>query len=153
MRTAQARLKPGDVLQIPSDSHFAYLHYLGKHQKYGDAVVVRRHLHESQTLITSEFFADGYVTFYPAPLALAHGLAEVVAHLPPAAVPTTLRRAGRRSGTRVETWIIEDGSRAVVRGALSDDELRLPIAGIWNHDYLMQRIAEGWNPVESRDGT
>lgn len=153
MAIVRTKLKPGDVLQISSGSDFAYLHYLGKHQKYGGAVAVKPNLHEAQALFTNEFFADSYVTFYPATAAFAHGLVKVVGHLPPVAVPTTLRRAGRRVDRRVETWIIEDGSREVVRGTLSDDELRLPIAGIWNHDYLMQRIAEGWNPVNCRDRT
>lgn len=153
MTTQRNKLKAGDVLEFPVGNRFAYLHYIGKHPEYGEAVIVCPRLVERQTSMDSGFFADGYVTFYPAALAPAHGLAEVVAHLPPPGVPTRLRRAGRRSGIRVETWIIEDGSREVVKSALSEEELRLPIAGIWNHDYLIQRIAEGWNPMnEGRGG-
>lgn len=51
------------------------------------------------------------------------------------------------SGRRIITWIIEDGSREVVKANLSEEELRLPIAAIWNHEFLIQRIAEGWNPM------
>lgn len=147
MAPQRTRVKGGDVLQLRAGDRFAYLHYIGKHPEYGDAVLVSPGLQERQTSVARENFVSGYVAFYPAAAGVAQGLVEVVAHLPPPNLPERLRRAGARSGRRVDTWIIEDGSREVVRTKLSEDELRLPIAAIWNHELLVQRIAEGWNPM------
>src|SRR5262245_57227834 len=126
------RIKAGDVLQVCVAGRFAYLHYIGKHPEYGDAVVVSPRIRERQTSLSSDNFSDGYVTFYPAAAAVAQGLVEVVGHLPPPTVPGRLRRAGARYGRQVETWIIEDGGREVVKSKLSEEDLRLPIAAIWN---------------------
>jgi hypothetical protein len=147
MATQRARVKAGDVLRLRAGERFAYLHYIGKHPEYGDAVLVSPKLHELQASVASAIFAGGYVIFYPAAAAVAQGLVEVVAHLPPPSLPERLRRAGARSGRRVDTWIIEGGAREVVKAKLSEEDLRLPIAAIWNHELLVQRIAEGWNPM------
>lgn len=146
MATQRKRVKAGDVLELKAGNRFAYLHYLGKHPEYGDAVLVSRRLQDRQAAVTGENFSAGYVAFYPVTAAVAQGLVEVVAHLPPPDLPERLRRAGARSGRRVDTWIIEDGSREVVKAKLSEEELRLPIAAIWNHELLVQRIDEDWNP-------
>jgi hypothetical protein len=52
----------------------------------------------------------------------------------------------------VDSWIIEDASGEVTKAKLSEEELRLPIAAIWNHELLVQRLAEGWTPVEEGCG-
>lgn len=91
--TRRSRLSPGDVLQYRDGSRFGYLHYLCKHPKYGDAVLVSPKFQEQEIAVAGDFFADGYVTFYTAALAAAKGLVEVVAHLPPPSIPTRLRRA------------------------------------------------------------
>lgn len=153
MATQRTRVKVGDVLQLRAGDRFACLHYIGKHPEYGDAVLVSPKLQERQVSVTSENFAGGYVAFYPAAAAAAQGLVEVIAHLPSPSLPDRLRRAGARSGRRVDTWIIEDGAREVVKVTLSEDELRLPIAAIWNHELLVQRIAEGWNPTNEGRGS
>lgn len=153
MATQRKRVKAGDVLELKAGDRFAYLHYIGKHPEYGDAVLVNPRLRERQASVTGENFSGGYVAFYPVTAAVAQGLVDVVAHLPPPNLPERLRRAGARSGRRVDTWIIEDGSREVVKAKLSEEELRLPIAAIWNHELLVQRIAEGWNPTQEGRGS
>lgn len=152
MATQRKRAKAGDVLELKAGDRFAYLHFVGKHPEYGDAVVVNPGLREQPETVSAEFFANGYVTFYPVAAAVAQGLVEVVAHLPPPKLPERLRRAGARSGRHVDTWIIETGSGDVVKAKLSDEELRLPIAAIWNHELLVQRIAEGWTPAQEGRG-
>lgn len=152
MATQRGRLKSGEVLELAAGNRFAYLHYIGKHPEYGDAVLVSPKLHERQNAVTNEMFSNGYVAFYPVAAAIAQGLVHVVGHLPPPNIPQRLRRAGARSGRRVDTWIIESDSGEVVRTKLSEDEQRLPIAAIWNHDLLVQRIAEGWTPTQEGHG-
>lgn len=150
MTERRKRAKPGDILELRVDDHFAYLHYIGKHPEYGDAILVGSLLKERQASITAQIFSRGYVAFYPAVSAVAQGLVEVVAQLPPPKLPERLRRAGARSGSCVDTWIIEDESGEIVKAQLSEEELRLPIAAIWNHELLVQRISEDWDP--SREG-
>jgi hypothetical protein len=150
---AYKRAKVGDVLELEAGNRFAYLHYIGKHPEYGDAVLVNPRLQERQTSVTANIFSDAYVAFYPVTAAVSQGLVEVVTHLPPPTLPNRLRRAGARSGRRVDTWVIEDGSREVVKAKLTDEELRLPIAAIWNHELLVQRIAEGWIPAQEGRGS
>jgi hypothetical protein len=89
------------------------------------------------------------MAFYPATAAVAQGLVEVIGYLPPPELPQRLRRPGARSGLRIDTWIIENGTgETAVRSRLSEDEVRLPIAVIWNHEFLIQRNAEGWDPAQ-----
>jgi RHS repeat-associated protein len=146
------RAKPGDVLEVVApDGGVIYLHYLGKHPEYGDAIAVAPGKRARRAAVSADLFRDAYVTFYPAVSAVARGFATVVGQLPSRGLPGRMRRAGAREGTRVATWIIEDGSREVLKEALSDEERRLPIAAVWNHEFLIQRVSEGWRP--EREGT
>ena len=140
------RLSPGDVLDLAAPDGHIYLHYLGRHAEYGDGVAVCPTKQAASTPVRSELFRFAYVAFYPASAAVAQGLAAVVAQLPATCLPKVLRRPGVRSGRKVETWIIEDGIREVVRQELSDEERSLPIAVIWNHELLIQRVTQGWRP-------
>src|SRR5262249_1505661 len=100
----------------------------------------------SRVGVDADLFRDGYVTFFPAVAAVAQGLASIVGHLPSPGLPRRMRRPGARSATKVETWIIEDGSNEVMKRVLSDAERRPPIGVIWNRDLLLARVSEGWRP-------
>lgn len=150
MSIQRKRARAGDVLLLKVAGGVAYLHYLGRHSVYGDAVLVSRRFDEAQAAITDETFSEGYVTFYPVTAAVAQNLVEVVSHRSPPRLPSRLRRAGARSGRRVDTWIIEDGGKETVKMKLSDEDWQLPIAAIWNHEFLAQRVAEGWHPAQER---
>jgi len=140
------RLKPGDILQLEVAGGFAYLQYLGKHQDYGDAVQVSPARPQPWSRDQPNSLRFAYVTFYPATAAMNQGLVEIVGHAAAPAVPRQLRRAGARADGNVKTWVIEDGSNDVAKPKLSADELQLPIAAIWNHEMLVQRIATNWDP-------
>jgi len=141
------RAKPGDVLEVTTpDGAAVYLHYLGKHQDYGDGVAVCPTKQAAHVEVSGELFRGGYVTFFPVVAAVTQGLASVVGHLPSPGLPKRVRRPGARSGNKVETWIIEEGSTEIVRRVLSETERQLPIAVIWNRDLLVQRVSEGWRP-------
>lgn len=65
--------------------------------------------------------------------------------LPPG-LPERWRRAGALKGREVLTWIIEEPSGEVVKRTLSEEERRLPIAQIWTHAFLIDRVSQGWRP-------
>lgn len=148
MTKRNGRVQPGDVVEFEVEGRFSYLHYIGKHPAYGDAVVVKPGFEEHRLAVDAQMFTRGYITFYPLNAALRHALVRVIGHLPPPRVPNRLRRAGVRRGGRVETWIIEDGTSEVLKTTLSEEELRIPIASLWNHEFLIQRVLEGWTPEQ-----
>jgi hypothetical protein len=149
---ARKRLTIGDVLAVQAGDRLAYVQYIGSHPEYGDAILVSPMLHERAVPVTSDLFADGYVTFYPAKAAANQRLVELIDNLPSPPLPDRLRRAGKRSGGRVDTWIIEDSKRETAKSRFSNDERKLPIAAIWNHALLVQRLVERWDPtLESKD--
>lgn len=139
------KLRSGDVLEVRLPEGFGYLLYLGQHPEYGDAVTVSSSYRQRPSVIEA-LFDGGYVALYPARAAVTQGLVELVGNAPARPVPRALRRAGVRSGRTVETWIIEDGSGETIKRNLSQHERRIPIAAIWNHEILVQRIVEGWRP-------
>jgi len=148
MITRSKRAKLGDVVRFKTPKGFAYLQFIGRHPEYGDAVLVSSDLHGELNDISAEIFRDSYVTFYPLSAAVAQGLVEVTSNLTPPKMPNRFRRAGARFGDRISTWIVEDGSSETVKARLSDEDLRLPIAAIWNHEFLTQRLMERWNPLK-----
>ena len=146
------RAKPGDILQVTTPDGLIYAHYLGRHPEYGDAIAVCPTKQTAAVPVSAELFRGGYVIFYPAVMSASRGLAAVVGHLSSPGLPKRMRRPGVRSGRKVETWIIEDDSRETVKEELSDEDRQLPIAVIWNHELLVQRVAEGWRPeMEGHD--
>ena len=97
--------------------------------------------------LTPALFRDAYVTFYPVATAVARGFVEVIGTLVSGGMPHRFRRpeAISRDG-KVMTWIIEDDSSEVLRLELTPEERRLPIAEIWNHEMLIDRILHQWRP-------
>jgi hypothetical protein len=142
------RARPGDILEVKLPDGLAYLHYVGKHPDYGDAIVVSPTKHQTRPGATDHLFDDGYVTFYPVTAAVHQGFVTVIGHakVPPHVPPTRFRRPGVYSERGVETWVIEDETGDQVRTKLSDAERLLPIAAIWNHEFLLGRIDSGWRP-------
>jgi len=145
------RARVGDVLEIVVPEGQIYLHYLGVHLDYGDGVKVCPTRFQSPVAVAENLFRDSFVVFYPARVAVTRGLAKVVGHLSSSGLPRRVRRPVGRSVKDVRTWVIEEGIREEVKHDLSDEELRLPLGEIWNHEFLVQRVLEGWRPeIEAR---
>ena len=145
---AKRTLRPGDVLEVRLANGLGCLLYVGAHAEYGDAIKVSPVVARERPSVSLGLFERGYITFYPARAALAQGLVKTVGSLPAPSLPNVLRRAGARSRCNVETWIIEDESGETVTRTLTRTQRQIPIAAIWNHEFLVQRIAEGWRPEE-----
>jgi len=146
MAQMRKRLVGGEILEVTVGNRFGYVQFLGEHRDYGDAVLVNPELHDRQARFASDFFATGYVTFYPACQAVSSKLVEVVAQSSPPRLPKRFRRPKAERDGEVESWVIEGGWRNVVKQTLTDEERKLPIAGVWNHESLRDKIASGWTP-------
>lgn len=161
------RLRSGDVLEVefpkvpsPSvafpDGGFGYLTYVGKHHENGEAIRVCPRVFQERPVIAEGLFADGYIVFYPANLAIKQKLATVVGTLAPVAMPTSFRRGPFRIGGVTLPYQIDvyDGMNrtTVVRHSLSDEEKKLNISSHYNHEGLLMAIFKGWRPEwESAD--
>jgi hypothetical protein len=146
MAYMRKRLVGGEILEVPVGNRFGYVQFLGEHREYGEAILVNPELHDRQARFTSAFFSTGYVTFYPACDAVTQKRMEVVAQSSPPQLPKRFRRPKAEHDGAVESWVIEGGWRNVVKQTLTDEERKLPIAGVWNHEFLRQQIANGWTP-------
>jgi hypothetical protein len=146
MARIRKRLVGGEILEVPVGKRFGYVQFLGEHREYGDAILVSPVLHDRQAHFATGFFSTGYVTFYPAALSVSSKLVEVVAQSSPPSLPKRFRRPKVEREGAVESWVIEGGWRDVVRQNLTDEERKLPIAGVWNHQFLREQIAKGWTP-------
>jgi hypothetical protein len=94
---------------------------------------------------------DGYFAFYPVHTALRQKLVAKVGFIESAVrlVPTRWRNALDFNPDRsVARWFISDGSSRELRRDidLTPEKRALPIADVWNHEYLCARIREGWRP-------
>lgn len=153
MTALRRTLGSGDLLEIRSAEGVAYVQVVGKHPEYGFAVYVFPRFYpdrlEDFGKLTQE---EGYVAFYPAQAAAREGLVKIVGHgqLPfGIEVPAKLRRAGARAPSgEVLTWVIEDGGQESVRKQLQEGEKQIPIAAIWNHELLVERISNRWRPEQ-----
>jgi hypothetical protein len=96
--------------------------------------------------IAPGLFASGYLIFYPANVALSFGLVKVVGNLGTVAPPVRLRRPIIGSTGKIVSWVIENGETTVVKKILSEEERTLPLAEIWNHEFLQERIFDCWLP-------
>jgi hypothetical protein len=146
MAYMRKRLVGGEILEVPVGNRFGYVQFLGEHREYGDAILVNPALHDRQAHFPTGFFSKGYVTFYPAANSVSRKLVEVVAQSSPPRLPKRFRRPRAETDGAVESWVIEGGWRNVVKQTLTDEERKLPIAGIWNHEFLRTQIEKGWTP-------
>jgi hypothetical protein len=157
------RLRSGDVLEIefpkvPSpelvfpDGGFGYLTYVGKDHHKCDAVRVRPGILYERPSITEQLFADSYILFYPANLALRHKLVTVVGKLAPVPMPTVFRRSGWiERGGKITSWFIDDENGTTTVGSLTDEQKKINIAVHVNHEALLYQISKNWKPEKSVD--
>jgi hypothetical protein len=152
-QTNRNALRVGDILEISTSKGLAHVQYVGKHAEYGDVIRVIPGLIEREgTDLFAEFTTvEGYLAFYPVHAAMLKRLVRITCSCPlptKFAVPETVRRAGARGRQgAVLTWVIEksDGNERMLE-KLTDSERLLPIAAIWNHELLIQRISDNWTP-------
>jgi hypothetical protein len=145
------RIRRGQIIEVVTPRGLAYVQYVSRHRKYGDTIRALPGLFGARPKDFSGLARKhAYFAFYPVGAAVTRGFVAPVAT---EAIPTDLeepRRMRRRGAIsrdgRVLAWLIVEGDHEVLRHELSDEEKRLPIASIWNHAYLVDRLAEEWSP-------
>jgi len=157
------RLRSGDVLEVefpkvPSPTiafpggGYGYLTYVGKHPHHGDAVRVRPGILHERPPITEALFANSYITFYLANLALKHKLVTVIGKLAPVSMPTVFRRPGWiERGGKITSWLIDDENGTTKVGSLTDEQKKINIGGSVNHEALLYQMSKNWKPEKSVD--
>jgi len=144
------------MLELRTPRGLAYLQYVGRHPLYGDAIRVFKGFHTERPAKPGALARGaGYYIFYPAQAAVRppNALLQVVATDVPFAkgvgVPHELRRSGMIDGHgKTLTWIIERHGVDTVRRNLTAAERRLPICATWNHEMLVDRVTEEWDPSQ-----
>jgi hypothetical protein len=149
---SRKRARPGDILEVATPRGLTYVQYTAKHPEYGAAIRVfpglffKARPQDWSPLLTHA----SYFTFYPVGTAVSQGAVEIVANLPlppEGGLPTRFRRAGWRTKEgKVTLWFICEGGQETRRTELSEEEKKLPIASIWNHEFLVHRLVEEWRP-------
>lgn len=139
----------GDILEVTLPAGVAYVSYAGKNESLGDAIwVVPRVLPAPTTDWKAVFAGEGYFAFYPANAAVRRRLVRKVGHSIDAMhlVPAKRRNVANVDATgTVTSWVITEGTTRVPRSdaELDESERQLPVADIWNHQYLIEAIASG----------
>ena len=147
--TARIRPKPGDVIEIPTPSGFAYAHFTHKHKRFGALIRILPGLFPQPPPDFSSLVQKKaqFVTFFPLGAACNRQIVRVVAEetIPAAAQEFPLFRCGvRASDGLVHTWWLWDGEREWKIGSLKPDQHHLPVRAIWNDTLLVERILSGW---------
>jgi hypothetical protein len=147
-----ARAKIGDVVEIYTPVGFAYAHYTHKHAQYGALLRVFSKTYEAKPLDLKSVVA-GHPTFscfFPLNAAVSQKIVSIVGNFD---VPDTLQafpifRAGvvNSNTGKVDVWWFWDGQDERRVGAISEEQRKLSIRGVWNDTMLIDRIVSGWTP-------
>lgn len=147
-----ARIRIGDIIEIPTPKGFAYAQFINEHKRYGPLLRVFCGLHDGRPTDPTQSMVGEvqFVCFFPLRAAIRQKIVSVVARdaVPPEAAEFPVFRAGVVDPTtgKVAVWWLWDGEREWRVGTLSDEQRSLPIRGVWNDTLLIERILAGWRP-------
>ena len=146
------RIKLGDVIEIPTPKGLAYAHYVNRHDRYGALLRVFSRLHnERPAEVAQAVIGDvQFVCFFPLQAAVNQKIVIVLGNtpIPAEAAEFPVFRAGvvDPATGKVATWWFWDGDKEWRVGALSPAQRFMPIRGVWNDTFLIERIVSGWRP-------
>ena len=148
---SRTRPRLGDIIEIATPKGLAYAQYTHKHEvrpRYGALIRVAPGLFAKRPADFSWVaqVEPQFITFYPVGAACSRGMVTIVANEPlsPAAQGFPLFRSSIRAPEGRGPWWLWDGSKEWRIGELKHGMERLPLRGVWNHAYLVARIAEEW---------
>ena len=147
------RVKIGDIIEIPTSKGLAYAHYTHQHPTHGGLIRVFDQLFESRPTDLKGLINQPvrFSTFFPLRIAVSRNMFKVVGHediaLPNQTFPIFRGANEGPKATKVSVWWLWDGEKEWrYEGPLTPEFYKLPIDGVWNAEYLVHRIEEGWRP-------
>ncbi len=144
------RAKIGDIIEIPTSLGLVYAQHTHFHREYGELLRVYAQKYAQRPADLSQILQGDQqlMCFYPLQAAIKFRLVEAVGHCPvpaeSAAFPLFRTGIEDRDTLKVKNWWFWDGERSWPHGELTPEQERYPMRGIWNHEYLIDRIVEGW---------
>lgn len=145
------RIKFGDIFEIPTPKGLAYGQYLLRHNKYGALVRMFSKFHEQRPTELAEIMGEvQFVHFFALQGAVNKDIVTIVGNAPIPKEYSTMpifRNGSVHPATgKVEVWWFWDGEKDWRVGALTPEQRKMPILGVCNDTYLIERLVEGWRP-------
>jgi hypothetical protein len=146
-----ARIKIGDIVEIPLTAGFGYAIVSHKHDKYGHLLRVFEGTWEYPLDRLEELLDRGeqFMCFFPLGAAVRRKIVSIAGNLP---VPESMTafpifRSGLvNTNRKVDNWFLWDGEKSWRIGDLKPEQRKLPVRGIWNDTLLVDRIESGYRP-------
>ena len=146
----------GDIVEVKTPKGLAFVQYSAKHTLppvYGDLVRVLPGLYPTRC---SDFSAlaqmkENYFVFTPISAACRRKQATIVSNepVPPWAQGIPLMRmATWYENGKGRGWYLWDGSNTYPAIDPLNELTKLSIASVWGHEFLIDRLAEGWLPSD-----
>ncbi len=146
------KLKIGDIIEIKTAKGFAYAQYTHKHKTYGALIRVFDEIYNKRPQFDKNFISQEirFSTFFPLQVAIKKGIFEIVKNetIRQELITFPVFRAGAidPATKKVSNWWLWDGEEEWEVGKLSQDQLNLPIRGVWNDTLLIKRLESDWRP-------
>ena len=147
-----ARIKMGDIIEIPTLKGLAYAQCINKHKSYGALLRVCSKLYEAcpddlDNILSGEV---QFVCFFPLQAAVNQSIVAVAGNADVPAEASTMpvfRNGVMDPKTRkVAVWWFWDGEKEWRVGSLTEEQKKMPILGCWNDTLLIERLLSGWRP-------
>jgi hypothetical protein len=146
------RIRPGDVIEIPTSRGLCYAHYSLKKNQWGALLRILPGFfaQRPKNICALVKEKEKFVTFFPLQAAVNRKIFEVVefCEVPESARDFPLFRAAGyvdRDG-KVHDWWLWDGEREWRIGTLTSEQLKLPIRSVINDTLLIEEIEGDWTP-------
>lgn len=148
--------KVGDVAEIETARGLAYAQYThhDRNLELGALLALLPGVYQDrpdniESLVNQP---EMYYFFYPLRAAVQRDFVKLVGNFPVPAFrhpfPLFRRRGDIARSGKTLTWFLWDGQVTWRVDALTEDQKKLNIAGVFSHKFLVERIEEGWLPSE-----
>lgn len=146
-------IRTGDVVEVAIRDGFAYALYTHKHAVYGAMLRISATTFPDKREYGFGLLFDDEVQFscfFPLAAAGKRSFVRIVGNIevPPELGAFPMFRTGipdPKTG-RVGDWWLWDGEDEWKVGAITDEQRKYPIRGVWNDTMLIERIESRWTP-------
>jgi hypothetical protein len=147
-----ARPKIGDIIEIKTKRGLAYAQFTHKHPLYGSLIRILPGFFDKRPVDLKRLAAGEtrYVTFFPLGSAVSRGYVAIAGNAPvpefAQAFPTFRSGTPDQKTLKVATWWLWDGEKEWRIGALTPEQRKLSLRGVWTYTYLIDKLESDWSP-------